>query len=62
MSSPVQEHLCCLISVIAAPCNGRTKEVVHGNDCGEKRSGELLRKLRAYLPVNVVTLPLQCPI
>lgn len=51
MSSLVQEHLCCSISVIATPCNGRTKEAVRGNDCSEKRTGESLRKLRAYLPV-----------
>lgn len=51
---PVQEHLRCSISVIAPPRNERTKEAVRGNDCGEKRSGESLRKLRTYLHVNAV--------
>ncbi|KYN29982.1 hypothetical protein ALC57_00562 [Trachymyrmex cornetzi] len=45
-----------------ALCNGRTKDAVHGNDCGEKRSGESLRKLRVYLSVNVIALLLQCPV
>ncbi|KYM89808.1 hypothetical protein ALC53_02120 [Atta colombica] len=43
-------------------CNGRTKDTVHGNDCGEKRSGESLRKLRVYLSVNVIALLLQCSV
>ncbi|KYQ50995.1 hypothetical protein ALC60_09934 [Trachymyrmex zeteki] len=45
-----------------ALCNGRTKDAVHGNDYGEKHSGESLRKLRVYLSVNVIALLLQCPV
>lgn len=55
-SSPVQEHLRCSISVIAVPRNERTKEAVRGNDCGEKRCGESLRKLRTHLHVNAVAM------